>query len=124
MIEQVQSNFVHYLKWRGFINSLDSYSASCKTLDLLTLAERRTLMEILIVYQIINGRSPHRSEIIRWKIPYRNARSYRPFICDTMCSLSPVFRCVKKANDYYSELDLFVPAKNHLTAEFRNRVTN
>lgn len=128
-IERIQKKFTSYLHYK-FKKSTGSYSQSCRLYDLLTLRERRLLMDMSLLFDIVNGKidSPILLSQIAFNTPkFRTRHSslfHVPFHSTSYGENAVLSRIVRIYNEHFYNIDLFNSGKTAFKTSITKVITN
>lgn len=117
-IEQIQRTFLRHLDFR-LSKSNECYQERCRYYNTLTLEERRTVMDMSLLHDIVHGRldSPLLVEAIGLQVPSRRAhRTPTPLLhvpshSTNYAQNSVLSRLPKVYNKLFNDIDLFMHTK-------------
>ncbi|CAH2107680.1 unnamed protein product [Euphydryas editha] len=118
-IESVQRRFVNHLnkKCHKHKSTASTYVKNCRIHNLLTLEERRQMLDLCFLYDVIHGRfnCPELIERVSLCVPTRRTRHTPLFYVPTLTTnygKNAVFsRIVALHNKLFSKIDLFIGSK-------------
>lgn len=124
-IERIQKKFINHLNYRLRKPPM-SYEESCRTYGMLTLEERRKVMDMCLLYDILNGRldCPELVAQIAFNTPLRRTR-HTPMLHVPRHSTNYAKNCVltriaRTYNSEFSEVDIF----NCTKTTFKKRIVS
>lgn len=115
-IEKIQKKFVNHLKYKFKLDK-SAYADTCRELEILTLRERRLVLDMGLLFDVLRGRldCPELLEQISFKVPTRRTRHTQLFAVPshkTNYGMNAVMsRIVKEYNLHFSEVDPFIGGK-------------
>lgn len=125
-IENIQKKFLHHLNYK-FKNSAISYTESCSNYGLLKLEERRQMLDMGLLYDIITGKldCPDLLSEIAFYIPARRSRrNIPPFFNVPIHSTnyggnSVLTHLLRTYNVKFNHLDPFIVTKDKFKQKVR-----
>lgn len=115
-LEKIQQKFVNYLNYQLRKPKI-SYEHSCKTYGLLTLEDRRKLLDMSLLYDILNSHidSPELLQSVEFNLPSRRTRHtpmlHIPAHSSNYASNSVLTRIARTHNTYFGDIDIFHQSK-------------
>lgn len=115
-LERIQRKFIKHLNFRTRKPSV-SYLKDCRRYNLLTLEERRTVMDMCLLYDILRGRldCPELLSAVSLLAPKRRTRHtpllYVPVHATNYASNAPLSRIARTYNKTFHSIDLFTLSK-------------
>jgi hypothetical protein len=121
-LERLQKIFVKHLNYRLRSPPSTTYKENCKKYNLLTLADRRKLMDICFLYDIVRGNvdCAELIESVGYNVPTLRARRRLPPLLlapkthTNYARNAPISRLPQTYNDVFKEIDLFNNSKNSI----------
>ncbi|XP_037965043.1 uncharacterized protein LOC119691501 [Plutella xylostella] len=116
-LERLQKIFVDHLKYRSR-KSFDSYEASCHEFGLLTLSERRQMMDMCLLHDIVRGGldCPELVSRVQYRVPGRRTRHtpllHVPLHRTNYAQNATLTRIPRIYNSTFSHIDLFTHTKS------------
>lgn len=112
-IEKIQAKFIKHLCYRSF-SGYSNYEDSCNFHRLMTLQDRRSLLDMIFLYKICNGMIDSTelvSKTLNLCTPSVRTRHTKLFSCKFVhtnyAQNSVIHRLQRKYNERFSSLDLF-----------------
>lgn len=122
-LERVQKKFLDYLNFK-FHHCSQDYQQNCRTYNLLTLQERRILLDMGLLFDILRGRAdcPILLSSIKFNVPKKRTRHTTlfctPFHSTNYGKNGVISRLLDTYNKHFNTVDLFIGSKNN----FKNRI--
>lgn len=119
-LERLQKIFIRHLKYRFPKPEARTYKESCKQYGLTTLEDRRRILDLCLLYDIVKGivDCPDLIESIKYNAPSRRARRRLPSLfvvpkaSTNYARNAPTSRLLQTYNDVFHEIDMFNLSKN------------
>ena len=125
-IEKLQKRFIGYLNYRSSTKPLPSYAENCKQHNLMTLEQRRTLLDMMLLFDILNSQldSSELIEAIRFNVPRRRTR-HTPLLNTPSHTTKygrneTITRISHTYNNFFSVVDPFSCTNKNI---FRKKIT-
>lgn len=128
-IERVQKKFINHLNYRLRKPPM-SYENSCRIHGLLTLEERRKMLDMCVLYDILNGRldCPDLLSQIKFNAPLRRTRHtpmlHVPRHATNYASNCVLARIARSYNNDFSQVDVFNCTKPSFKAQVKKIIVN
>ncbi|KAG7295266.1 hypothetical protein JYU34_022268 [Plutella xylostella] len=112
-LEKVQKVFINHLNYR-LRNSTNSYIDGCRINNLPTLEERRTLLDMSFLHDLVHGRVDCAGLVgsVAYCTPRRRTRHtallHVPFHHTNYASNEPITRLARTYNKFFSNIDIFL----------------
>lgn len=126
-IEGIQCKFVKHLSFKTN-QKYTTYLDSCRIHNLLTLEERRQMLDICLLYDILRNRldSPELVQKINFNVPtYRTRHTslfHIPHHSTNYGMNSVCTRLVKLCNKHFADIDLFHVSKHILKSQIKIKI--
>lgn len=121
-IEKIQAKFIKHLNYRN--NVFYDYRNGCSYHKLMQLDKRRTLLDMILLHNILNGQfdCPNLLSAINVNTPKYRTRNTPLFSIDfqttNYAQFAPINRLCSTYNKFFSDIDIF----NNSKYNFRNQV--
>lgn len=126
-IETIQRKFLRHLKYR-FPCEVTTYEDICHEYNLLTLDERRTVLDMGLLYDVLSGRldCPEILEQLALRVPGRRTRNaalfHVPFHSTNYGMNAVLTRIARCYNARFGEIDPFIGSKDSFLKNIRSVV--
>lgn len=124
-LEKVQKVFINHLNFR-LRNSANSYKDGCRINNVNTLEERRTLLDMCFLHDLVHGRVDCAELVggVAYCTPRRRTRHTPllqvPFHHTNYATNEPITRLTRTYNKTFSNIDIFL----HTKFSFKSRILN
>lgn len=128
-IEKIQKRFISHLNYK-FKRSNSDYKHNCRLYDLLTLAERRSLLDMGLLYDLLHNRMdcPELLASISFNVPKKRTRHttlfHSPFHVTNYGRNNVISRLIKTYNDIFSGVDIFIGTKLSFKRKLKELLSN
>lgn len=124
-IERIQKKFLKHLNYKFRKPGDSSYVENCRTYNLLTLEERREVMDMGLLYDVVRGRidCPELVAGVSLCAPARRTRHttlfHVPFHSSNYGKNAVLTRLPRVYNQKFQDIDIFIETKNSFKQKIR-----